>query len=335
VTSTTGALIESDSAIKPDLGFVACIESGVLEAQAILLFESIRQFAGRFRDCAIYALSPRAGHAISASSRRQLDELRVTYIDAILNTECLEYGSANRVAAGAYIEAVYPHEILVVLDSDTLFLREPEKILLPPEVDVAVRPVDSKGMCTSGPADPFDRYWRELCRCCGVDYEEIPWIQSFVDHHRIKASYNAGFTAVRGSFGILQQCADFFFASLRQRLIPHPKDHRFRSGAGWVDSMASRLWGSSQAALSLAIWSKTRRVQELPPIYNYPLHQHDLIDPGIVQRVFPHLVHVHYHWLLAESLAQNPLFDKAGPLSPRQHDWLRSATVNGQFGATR
>jgi hypothetical protein len=320
---------------KPNVGFVACIEGGVLEAQALLLFESVRHYAGRFRDCPIYALSPRAGHAISESARYKLDKLSVTYIDAILNTECLEYGAANRVAAGAYIEEVYPHEILVVLDSDTLFLREPERILLPPDVDVAVRPVDVKGMCTSGPADPFDSYWRDLCRCCGVDYEEIPWTESFVDHHRIKASYNGGFAVVRGKFGILQQCADFFFASIRRGLIPHAEDHRFRSGAGWVDSTASRLWGSSQAALSLAIWSRTRRVKELPPTYNYPLHSHHQIDATTASAVFPHLVHVHYHWLLEEEPARNPLFNSTGPLSSRQRDWLRSATADGYFGSAK
>jgi hypothetical protein len=324
--SPTDLLTVSTQANIPNVGFVACIEGGVLEAQALLLFESIRQYAGRFRDCPIYALSPRAGHGISKSARNKLDQLRVNYIDVILNTECRGYGSANRVAAAAYIEEVYPHEILVILDSDTLFLREPDKILLPPDVDVAVRPVDLKGMCTDGPADPFDRYWRDLCRCCGVDYERIPWSESFVDRQRIKATYNGGLVIVRGKIGILRQWSDFFFASVRERLAPYAEDRRFRSGAGWIDSSAGRLWGSNQAALSLAIWSNTRRVQELPPTYNYPLTLHGRIDAATASAVFPHLVHVHYHWLLDEKPAQNPLFDSAGPLSSRQHDWLLSAT---------
>ena len=320
---------------QPNVGFVACIERGVLEAQALLLFDSIRQYGGRFRDCPIYALSPRVGHNISESARYKLDSLRVTYIDAVLNTECREYGSANRVAAAAYIEKMYPHEILVILDSDTLFLEEPERILLPGDVDVAVRPVDVKGMCTDGPADPFDNYWRDLCRCCGVDYEEIPWTESFVDHHRIKASYNGGLVIVRGKLGILQQWADFFFASVRQRLIPWPQDRRFRSGVSWIDSSASRLWGSNQAALSLAIWNNTRQVQELPPVYNYPLTLHNRIDTGTVEAIFPHLVHVHYHWLLAEHPDHNPLFDSTGPLSSGQQDWLRSVTAGGSFGSPK
>jgi len=325
----------SAEANNPDVGFVACIEGGVLEAQALLLFESIRQYAGRFRDCPIYALSPRSGHSISESTRDQLDKLRVAYIEKILNTECREYGSANRVAAAAYIEKMYPHEILVILDSDTLFLREPDKILLPADVEVAVRPVDVKGMCTDGPADPFDRYWRDLCRCCGVDYEEIPWTASFVDHRRIKASYNGGLVIVRGKLGILQRWAEFFFASVREGLQPYTQDRRFRSGVSWIDSTASRLWGSNQAALSLAIWSSTRRVQELPPTYNYPLTLHDQIDPATADAVFAHLVHVHYHWFLGESHKRNPLFHSGGPLSSGQSDWLRLATAHGHFGSTK
>jgi hypothetical protein len=221
---------------------------------------------------------------------------------------------------------MYPHEVLVILDSDTLFLREPNEILLRPDVDVAVRPVGLKGMCTSGPSDPFDTYWRDLCRCCGVNYDEIPWTQSFADGRRIKASYNAGLVIVRGKLGIMQRWADFFFASVRQQLEPFPQDRRFRSGAGWVDSGASRMWGSNQAALSLAIWSKTRQVQELEPTYNYQLIVHKQLKREIRKRVFPNLVHVHYHWLLQDEPSKNPLFDASGPLSFEQRAWLSSAT---------
>jgi hypothetical protein len=309
----------------PDVGFVACIEGGVLEKQALLLFESIRRYGGRFANCAIYACSPRVGHAISQQGRDRLNRLEVKYIDTILNTECTEYGSANRVAAAAHIETVYPHEILVVLDSDTLFLREPERILLAPDIDVAVRPVDVKGMCTEGPNDPFDSYWRELCRCCEMNYDDIPRIDSFVDRRRIKASYNGGLVITRGNLNILQRWARFFFASVREQLTPYTQPWQLRSGVSWVDPAASKFWGSNQAALSLAIWSSTQRVQELPPTYNYPLHQHRDINRETVRMVFPHLVHVHYHWLFEESISSNPLFAPDGPLSAEQVEWLRSS----------
>jgi len=314
----------------PDVGFVACIEGGVLEMQALLLFESIRLYTGRFRNCEIYALSPRVGHEISVDTRKKLNALHVHYIDVILNTECPEYGSANRVAAAAYIEDMHRHEVLAILDSDTLFLREPSEFILSPDIDIAVRPVDVKGMCTDGPQNPFDTYWHNLCYSCSVDYDEIPWIESFVDRHRIKASYNGGLVVARSGLGIMRRWADFFFASIRQGLRPRTAASPFRAGAGWVDPATGTLWGSNQAALSLAIWSATRRVRQLPLTYNYPLHLHDKIAPVLVQSTFAHLVHVHYHWLFEEdALPMNPLFQAFGPLSVEQQSWLRSMTPIG------
>jgi hypothetical protein len=216
----------------------------------------------------------------------------------------------------------------VVLDSDTIFLREPAEFLLPPDIDVAVRPEDLKGMSTTGPSDPCDQYWQDLCRCCGVDYHQIPWKESFVDHERVKADYNGGLVVVRSELGILRRWADFFFRSIRKGLKPHTNKNPFRTGTGWIKPAAANLWGSNQAALSLAIWSSSRRVHELPPTYNYPLHLHDHIDAKLVYQVFPQLVHVHYHWLLApDARPSNPLFRRRGPLSRAQKAWLR-ATVS-------
>ncbi len=310
----------------PDFGFVACIEGGVLERQALLLFESIRRYAGRFSQCNLYALSPRAGHEVSNGARAKMEALQVRHIDTVLNTGCPEYGSANRVAAAAHVEGLGLHAMLVILDSDTLFLREPVEFFLPDTLDAAVRPVDVKGMCTTGPDDPADRYWRELCDCCGVDYETIPWVESFVDRQRVKASYNGGLVVARTGVGILQRWADFFNASIRRGLRPNPAAAPFRAGAGWVEPAAASLWGSNQAALSLALWSSTPRVGHLSPAYNYPLHLHGHIDRAVAEAVFPRLAHVHYHWLLeGDAPEANPLFSKTGPLSPEQRDWLATA----------
>jgi hypothetical protein len=311
----------------PDIGFVACIERGRLEAQALLLFESIRRYAGDFREASIYALSPRGGPEISRAARRRLDELNVTFIDARLNTQCTEYGSANRVAAAAHIEATTKHEILAILDSDTLFLRQPTEIKIADDIDAAVRPVDVKGMSTTGPEDPFDDYWQKLAQSSGVSYESIPWCESFVDRRRIKANYNGGLVVVRRAVGIMSRWAAFFFGSVTRGIYPRPNGRTFRSGAGWVTPVAARLWGSNQAALALAIWNSSQRVRELPPTYNYPLHQHDKIDRQRTAEVFPNLVHVHYHWLLErDALNSNPLFQPDSPMSEEQRDWLRAAT---------
>jgi len=121
----------------------------------------------------------------------------------------------------------------------------------------------------------------------------------------------------------MRRWSEFFFRSVRQGLKPRPGAGGFRAGAGFAEPAAAELWGSNQAALSLAVWSTSRRVRELPPTYNYPLHLHHAIAPALARDVFPHLVHVHYHWLLAADALPS------GPLSPAQRDWLRSATPLG------
>jgi uncharacterized coiled-coil protein SlyX len=313
----------------PDLAFVACIETGVLERQALLLFESIRAYAGDFADCPIYALAPRAGLGVGRATRNRLDALKVDYIDTVLNTECVEYGSTNRVVAAAHIEDTTKHEILVVLDSDTLVLREPGAFRLPRDVDVAVRPVDYKGICTGGPQDPYDAYWRKLCEICGAGYDEIPWIQSYVDDVRVKASYNGGLVVVRRDRGILRRWSEFFLASVRAGLRPRADAVAFRSSTGAVAAPASRMWGSNQAALSLALWSTktiTRRVLTLEPTYNYPLHAHEALG-GRRARDFNRLVHVHYHWLFEpDAIADAWITSPASTLAPEKLAWLRART---------
>jgi hypothetical protein len=310
----------------PDLAFVACIEAGALERQALLLFESIRAFGGALAECPIYALAPRAGLGVRGEARDRLDALGVVYIDEVLNTECFEYGSANRVAAAAHIESTTAHELLVVLDSDTLVLREPTAFLLPRDVDVAARPVDRKDICTSGPEDPHDAYWRELCEICGVRYDDIPWVPSYVDDIRAKASYNGGLVVVRSDRGILRRWSEFFLASLRAGLRPRAAAVAIRSSTGAVAGRASRMWGSNQAALSLAMWSTTRRVQTLEPTYNYPLHLHEALGERRV-RDFNRLVHVHYHWLFEpDAIAENPITAPTSTLAAEKVAWLRART---------
>ena len=46
LTETKNTLSVSSQAERSDVGFVACIESGELERQALMLFESIRRWVG-------------------------------------------------------------------------------------------------------------------------------------------------------------------------------------------------------------------------------------------------------------------------------------------------
>jgi hypothetical protein len=307
-----------------DVAFVLCVERGVLEAQALLLCASVRHLTGDLAGAPIYALSPRGRHP-PRETLAALTALGVLYDDRPLNEECADYGSANRVAAAAHVERTTGHELLVVLDSDTLFLDAPTAFALPASTVAAVRPVDLKGMCTAGGDDPCDRYWRQLCDCCGVSYDVLPWLTTSVDQERVKACYNGGLVVVRRAAGILERWWELFLRSVRRGLRPWSEPPRVLSSTGMVDAAAARWWGSNQAALSLALWSSTGSVELLPPGYNYPLHLHERAPAGLREGALGELVHVHYHYLFGRDSPQpNPLLDPVLPVAAPVREWLRA-----------
>ena len=248
----------------PDVEFVLVVETGVLEHQARLLCESIRAHGGCYRDAPIVAVSPQAGRRPSRDFADFSERHAVDYLELSLRNDCPEYGTTNRIYAAADRADRSAADVLIVIDSDTLFLREPDFCL--DGVDVAVRPVDVKGMCTAGEGDPFDPYWRSLCALGGIDDEQLPFVTPTVDDPRVRASYNGGLVVVRRSTGILQKAADLFSRSVRAGLRPSiPGDSRVFASTGFVGEIASAFWGSSQATLSVAIWSTTDRVRILEP----------------------------------------------------------------------
>ena len=294
--------------IVPNLAFISCIEAGYLEAQSLLLYESIRYYGGRFKQCPVYAISPRVGHNISSTTKRRLEQLSIEYLDLELNRDFADYPYGNKTFACAYIEKNRQHNFLVFLDSDTLFFREPNQLELADKYDVAVRPVSWKTICTSSSTDdPYDSYWRLLCKHCHVDYDSIPLITTFLQRAVIKACYNSGLVAVRASRGIFSQWQDHFVSSLRQGLEPKK----------------GNCWGSDQSTLSTAIWGTTERVQILPPSYNYPIRSLNQQPSCLKLNNYQNLIHIHYHQMFNDkNLSTNPLFQPDFKLDAELKTWL-------------
>lgn len=277
-------------------GFVLCIENNAIREQALLLCESIRRFGGKFRGSPILAFSPRPGLGVDRETIARLRELDVAYVDEPLNTRCPEYGSANRVFSAAWAESNIDSDFIVVLDSDTVFLDEPE---LPLSGDLAVRPVDTKGSASCGPGDVFEEYWRSLARLHGASLDRLPFVQSTIDGERVRASYNGGFIIARRECNLMTRWAGLFAHSVEAGLRPYRgHDVGIIASTGYVGKKASEYWGSNQAALAIVAWADAaNRVVHYPASYNVPLHllaERGAIDP--TWREVPP-VHVHYHWM--------------------------------------
>ena len=299
--------------------FALIAESGMLEAQATLLCESIRRFGGAYRNSPILVVSPRSSRRPSMQTVSALGELGAEYTELEIDSVVPEYGPSFRVHAAALVEKQSTADKIVFLDSDMIFAGEPDLSL--GECSASARPVDVKGMCTLGPSDEFDGYWRDLCKVCGVDYDSIPLVITTVDKCMVKASYNGGFVVAKRIAGIFQQTESFFVRSVRADLRPH-RNRNFQetTGHGVVKGIGAEFWGSSQACLSLAIWGRNLSVRILPPTHNFPLHAESYVARFGAGEP---LVAIHYHHLFGGDQSHNPLLTGRLNVPSVCLDWLR------------
>lgn len=285
-----------------EVAFLLCVEANRLEPQARLLCESIRTFGGRYRHAPIVAVSPRPHLAPGPEARARLEKLGVTCVASSLNGSGSPYGTINRIVAGAWAEKELSQPWIVLLDTDTILVEEPELV----RADAGARPVDMKGSASSGPDDPLDAYWDRLCTLAGIELSRLPMLTTTMDRVPIRASYNGGFTVVRRDLGILRKTEEIFFASFAENLRPLAGGrNNVLASTGPVGLDASEWWGSSQAALSIAIWSKTKDVRVFDDQYNIPLHI--LADPARSWPMGPGFkpALLHYHYLAEPPYQEN------------------------------
>jgi len=309
--------------------FVLIAEAGILERQALLLCESLRRFAGKYARCPITVASPRASRRPSLKTLQSLAQLGCGYLPLDIDSIEPEYGTTFRMYVSAEVEKISRADVVIVMDSDMLFCREPDLAL--EGAAAALRPVDVKGICTYGRDDPRDGYWQALCRTLGVDYKRVPMIETTVDKAEVKASYNGGLVVVRREERILERTLGYFERSVAAKLAPNVS-HRIEAGHGVVSGRGSELWGSSQACLSLAIWGSGLTVRTLSEPHNFPLHLFDQM-PAELHRL--PLSIVHYHDVFTKAPARNPLLNGSTDVPADFRNWLegKAETLTSGNGA--
>ncbi|MCK4911329.1 MAG: hypothetical protein KAR83_06790 [Thermodesulfovibrionales bacterium] len=282
------------------IAFIACVESGNLENQAKLLFRSIRKYAGKYRDSAIYSYQPRKGPALKDETLAVFDELGVKHITKILNTDFHDYPIGNKIFTCAHAEKTLEEDALVFLDTDTVILNEPSDLDLPKDVAAAARPVDKKRLGSQGPDDKKDAYWQKIYKACGVS--EPKYVTTTIDKKSIRAYWNAGLIAFRRDEGLMDEWKRCFLTIYEQNLIPRKSIARQAfektTGAlGLKDGAADGriLNNLDQIALAAALAPVSDRVRVLDHRYNYPLGKRPYIPLPEGEATLEELVQIHYH----------------------------------------
>lgn len=267
-----------------DFAIVHVVESGTLEHQSLLLCESIRRFTGRYRDCTIYAVSPRQGHTPDPATLREYGRLGVRHIEEDLNRAWSDYPYINTLYAAARIEDEVQGyaRTLVLVDTDTLFLDVPTAAFeLDSPWEIAMCPTHSLSAEIAIPVGhPITEFWQNVFRISNVEPSELWSVLTLLDRREIYAYFNNGLVSVRPGLRVFRDtlevaeraARDGYFTSL-----PRGSLERF-----YLD----------QALLTATIVKVgAEHVRILGDKYNFPITSVST-NRGYAATG---LVHVHYH----------------------------------------
>ncbi len=163
-----------------EVAFVTVLEpNGVLEPQVLLLAESLRRFGGRLAGSPLICVSPRTHAGLKRSTRDQFDALGITHVDKNFRHRHAWYQFTPKLLAMTAAQAMSDATHLVWVDADMLILDEPEELLGADGADFAACP-SGRDIATSGPADRYYLYWREVCALFNLEVKDLPWV---VTHH--------------------------------------------------------------------------------------------------------------------------------------------------------
>jgi hypothetical protein len=277
-----------------EFAFVHVVEPGRLEHQSLLLSESLRRFAGEFKDCAIYAIQPSRTGRISEGTRSAYRRLGVSFHDEVLNTVWADYPYLNTSYAAAYVESVARgrFEFLVLLDTDTLFLSAPSGVVLSEGEKIGIRPIDSvRRQIAFGPRDAVPEYWREIYAACGVDPGRLWTVRTTEEDAEVVAYFNNGVVVSRVENQFFSKC---IAAMERARSVPYFR-HLSQDSLEW-----HFLDQAFASALILREFGKPE-VRILGPECNYPFSP--ILLPEEREHGFSNISILHYHSLFEDRSA--------------------------------
>lgn len=182
-----------------DITFVCCVESGSLEAQTVRMVESLRRYSGKYAKAPIIAVTPRFGSPLSKKTLRLFDRLEVMHFYTRPQTNYSWFNFLNKPLTLLAAEEYITSEAVCWLDSDLLFVNEPDKLDLLPSEDFLGFPTECKEMGTAGPGDPFEPLWQEFCRVLKMNIDDLPWIITAETQERVRLYFNSGIFVYRRS----------------------------------------------------------------------------------------------------------------------------------------
>lgn len=244
--------------------FATYAETEVELRHARVLAESIRAFAGRFREAPMWVYVPETlASTIADETMNLFLELRVEIRTSRIPDDAGWFYYAGKTFAAGAAEAAADEKatILVWMDEDTIVMQEPVDLVLSDGIGFAYRPVmhNRSGSLYSEPPDPF---WSRIYEKLAIDPKALFSMVTPADRQTIRAYFNAGLLVVRPEHQILRKWGDSFTVLYRDsvlaRMCREDVTHRiFLHQTALVGAVLNTL--EQDALVELSEW------------YNYPM----------------------------------------------------------------
>jgi hypothetical protein len=237
--------------VTSDTTIYTCIESGRLEPEVVMMVRTLRAFGGRFANCPVLAIQPRAGPSIAHGTRRELEELRVSYIKRPLRHRFDWLGFANKPHAAVIADELARTKHVAWLDADVLVVREPSALDdAQRDAQEVLACVEELGPVSTGPGDRFEPFWQALAEGAGLP-EGVPFVTAGPSGKRIRLQFNSGvFRFHRGS-GFAQRYLELFEKLYALRVMPKDDPTMFLHEQ-IIFSIGAASWRGGCAALDPA-----------------------------------------------------------------------------------
>ncbi|MBN1451424.1 MAG: hypothetical protein JW963_10455 [Anaerolineales bacterium] len=242
------------------------------ERESVLLARSLRMFGGELANHPLWLMTPQKLAHVSATTRQVLSRLDVQLNRFEVPEGALKFPFGGKVYAAAAAEAMASGkaDVLVWMDSDTVFAGEPAGLTLGENVKLGYRPVMLKNV-SSLHDEPLNAFWSFIFERCDSHLNNLfPMITS-VDGVRIRPHFNAGILSVRPKAGLLQAWRNHF-----ERLYRQPELAPF-----YQENILYRIF-VHQAILAATALAKLKKdeMQDLGARFNYPLFLEGAPEPA-------------------------------------------------------
>ena len=210
-----------------DLTFAFMLAYGEDERGALLFARSLRKFGGKLANHPLWLMMPQKLEQVSESTLQMLEKLNIQVHRFEVPEEALNFSFGGKVYAAAAAEelASGKTDVLVWMDSDTVFTGEPFEFFLEENIGLGYRPVMLKNI-SSLYDEPVNAFWTLMFEHCGTSMDRVFPMLTTVDEVRIRPQFNAGILSLRPEKNLLRTWRDNFERLYQQpELTPFYQEH--------------------------------------------------------------------------------------------------------------